>query len=132
MFKAKWIIDYYLQKPQNQITESCSQLFTHQDLYHKDALKNLKDIRKKHHFLAVDCLIIDPPRSGLTTLNQVLQDFFPELAIYVSCQATSLKRDLESSFLDKIDSQYRIVELHLLDLFPGTHHFETLVILQRK
>jgi 23S rRNA (uracil1939-C5)-methyltransferase len=47
--------------------------------------------------------------------------------IYVSCEPTSLARDL-----DKLVAQgYRIVRLQPLDMFPQTEQIENVVLLQR-
>jgi 23S rRNA (uracil1939-C5)-methyltransferase len=46
--------------------------------------------------------------------------------VYVSCDPTTLARDLAA-----LQSGYRIVALHLVDLFPQTEHLETVVVLER-
>ena len=46
----------------------------------------------------------------------------PEKLIYVSCNAATLVRDLQL-----LGSQCSIEHISLIDLFPGTYHYETLV-----
>jgi 23S rRNA (uracil1939-C5)-methyltransferase len=75
-----------------------------------------------------DFIVLDPPRAGVGVeacdlLNRVAA---PNL-VYVSCDPTTLVRDLQC--LNKL---YRITALHLLDLFPQTLHLETVAILQRR
>lgn len=122
-FLKKWVIDFYKKTPESkeQIT------FTHQDLYADDAVSALLKLKNKLRLPETDLLIIDPPRSGLKNLNEFLELFFPKLVIYISCQSSSLARDVK-----ELHSSYEITNLHLVDLFPGTHHYETVLILARK
>ncbi|MBL4679631.1 MAG: hypothetical protein JKY88_02760 [Pseudomonadales bacterium] len=46
---------------------------------------------------------------------------------YVSCNPASLARDLKS-----LTMPYKLENIDLLDLFPATSHFETLVSLKFK
>lgn len=74
------------------------------------------------------CLLVDPPRSGITasTLNDIIAAD-PEKIIYISCAADTLRRDLELFRR----AGWLIESAGLLDMFPGTAHFETLVSLVR-
>ncbi len=72
----------------------------------------------------IDFCLIDPPRSG--TARSVI----PRLAVlrpqhlsYVSCEPSILARDLRIL----IDAGYKINSITALDLFPQTHHVETVV-----
>ncbi len=47
--------------------------------------------------------------------------------IYVSCDPTTLARDLAA-----LQPLYRITALHLVDLFPQTLHIETVALLERR
>lgn len=73
----------------------------------------------------IDLLILDPPRSGFKGLKEFLHSFSVKNILYVSCNPATLTRDL-SSIADK----FKIKEVHLLDFFPSTYHFETLVLLK--
>jgi 23S rRNA (uracil1939-C5)-methyltransferase len=75
-----------------------------------------------------DLLFIDPPRSGLpkATVEAIARLGCPNFA-YVSCDPATLARDLRIL----LSSGYEIVSLDLLDLFPQTHHLETIARLRK-
>ena len=77
-----------------------------------------------------DLLIIDPPRAGMhpSALPNILK-FGTQQMIYVSCNPATLARDLE--FILK-NSDYRIEKVQAVDMFPHTHHIETIVSLIKK
>ena len=76
----------------------------------------------------IDCIIVDPPRSGLS--KQLIQDISNSpinKMIYVSCDPISLKRDLD--LLYKSDF---VVKKHVaVDMFVNTEHVETVVLMSR-
>lgn len=74
-------------------------------------------------------VIMDPPRAGLTSesLSRLVR-LRPERITYVSCEPSTLARDLAA--LSK--SAYAVKEVHLFDLFPQTFHIETVVKLARR
>ena len=74
-----------------------------------------------------DLVIADPPREGMFKALIPLKNLAPKYIIYVSCDPTTLARDLGS--LCKKD--YRIIELKALDFFPNTYHIESFVVLER-
>jgi len=51
----------------------------------------------------------------------------PEYVIYVSCNPASLARDLHG-----LKRRFSLEATQLLDLFPATAHFETLVTLKMR
>ena len=77
----------------------------------------------------VNCLVLDPPRSGVS--NRVI-DFIgqsqPERIVYVSCNPATLARDLKG-ITEKVS--YRIEKAIPLDMFPQTYHVEMVVSLRR-
>ncbi len=75
-------------------------------------------------------LLLDPPRSGVqkSTLLQIMDSDAPEI-IYISCAPDTLTRDLK---MLKDSGRWQITESGLLDMFPGTAHFETITRLIRK
>ena len=75
-----------------------------------------------------DLLLIDPPRTGLpkTTIEAVADLNCPDF-VYVSCDPATLARDLKIL----LSCGYEIVSLDLLDLFPQTHHLETVTRLRK-
>ena len=72
---------------------------------------------------AVDLLLLDPPRSGTekATIPSILR-LRPRNISYVSCEPSILARDLKSL----VEAGYKIEKLTAIDLFPQTHHVETI------
>ena len=85
------------------------------------------DVLEKNNFIP-DIIVIDPPRSGLNTktINEILK-LNPTKIIYVSCDPVTLARDLKI-FKEK----YNIVEITPFDMFPNSHHVETVVLIEKK
>lgn len=76
----------------------------------------------------IDFILIDPPRAG--TENHVIAAVAalrPSQISYVSCEPSILARDLRIF----IDAGYAIEKITALDMFPQTHHVETIVRLKR-
>ena len=77
-----------------------------------------------------DAVVVDPPRSGLNrAVVEPLRRLGPKRLVYVSCDPTTLARDLKALLLES--AEYRIRSLHLVDQFPQTFHVETVVHLDR-
>jgi len=81
-----------------------------------------------HSSSRFDCVILDPPRVGVGpgVMEQVGRLACAAI-IYVSCDPQTLVRDIER--LDR--DCWRIVSVAGFDMFPQTHHFETVVCLER-
>ncbi|OTG48972.1 23S rRNA (uracil(1939)-C(5))-methyltransferase RlmD [Streptococcus agalactiae] len=75
-----------------------------------------------------NALIVDPPRTGLDDklLNTILK-MPPEKMVYVSCNTSTLARDLV--ILTKV---YHVHYIQSVDMFPHTARTEAVVKLQRK
>ena len=75
-----------------------------------------------------DLLIIDPPRAWMhpSALPNILK-FKTKNIIYVSCNPATLSRDL-AYILE--NSDYKIMTITPVDMFPHTHHIETIVKLE--
>lgn len=78
---------------------------------------------------AVDFVLVDPPRTGLEDgvahhLSHILR---PAHIAYVSCDPATLARDLKVI----LGNGYEIESIRALDMFPQTHHVETVVHLKR-
>ncbi len=110
----KFIIDYYEEIDQNNKF--------HFDLYNDEALSNFKEQIDTD----IDCFIVDPPRKGFPLLSDWVYEFKPQLIVYVSCHSSTMFRDLS-----KIKKSYKVLDIHMLDLFPSTYHFEGLTVLER-
>ena len=83
----------------------------------EDNLDDIKDI---------DTIIVDPPRVGLNkkAIDDILK-INPKRIIYVSCNSTTLARDL-----NYLKDMYELEEIKLFDLFPNTHHVESVCVLK--
>lgn len=99
--------------------------FLSQNLYADEALKKVQNELKKSAW-EVDHLLLDPPRSGMKDLGLWTDTFKPKFLTYVSCDPHTLVRDLMSL------KGYAAQRLLLLDFFPATFHFESLIFLERK
>jgi len=78
---------------------------------------------------APDLVVADPPRAGLGKLAvKELIRLRPLRLTLVSCDPPTLARDLRPL----LAAGYGIGEMILVDLFPQTAHFETIVRLERR
>jgi len=77
----------------------------------------------------LDFVLLDPPRSGAEkeTIERLIK-LKPKQISYVSCEPSILARDLRVL----TESFYTIESIVALDLFPQTHHVETVVRLKTK
>jgi 23S rRNA (uracil1939-C5)-methyltransferase len=96
--------------------------FHQMDLYDEHTLPGFT---RKSGSSGFDTLLIDPPRRGFPDLHRWVKKIKPRYVIYVSCNASSLIRDLRN-----LDTRFRFKSIQLLDLFPATSHFETFVVLE--
>lgn len=85
--------------------------------------KNLQKFFKQYSL--PNLLILDPPRSGIEdeAISAILQ-YEPQFLILVSCNPTTLARDLS-----KLTQKYSIKAIQGVDLFPHTPHVETVCLL---
>ena len=76
-----------------------------------------------------DLIVLDPPRDGVhpKALEKII-DFGVEKMVYIACKPTSLARDLEMLQ----GRGYKVERIACIDLFPGTYHVETVVLLSHK
>ena len=75
-----------------------------------------------------DALIVDPPRTGLDDkLLKTILAYTPEKMVYVSCNVSTLARDLVS--LAKV---YDVNYIQSVDMFPHTARTEAVVKLTKK
>lgn len=83
--------------------------------------ENADDLR------GIDLVLLDPPRAGTekATIGNILK-IEPKQISYVSCEPSILARDLRVL----CESKYAIESITALDLFPQTHHVETVVRLK--
>ena len=89
-----------------------------------DVLKVLETIEDRP-----DMIILDPPREGVhpKALKKILE-YGVDKMVYISCKPTSLVRDLEVMQ----EFGYVVERGRCVDMFPGTYHVETIVLIQKK
>ncbi len=86
------------------------------NLYHKDAIDLIRKVAANRKV----AIILDPPRSGLKNIDELVSKLNPTHVFMINCEASSAVRDLKS-----IAQNFTIENLTIFDLFPGTRHFET-------
>lgn len=76
---------------------------------------------------AFDVAVLDPPRAGAPGVLARLVRQRPRALVYVSCHLPSAVRDLKEARR----AGYELVAARGFDMFPDTHHFETVLVLRR-
>jgi 23S rRNA (uracil1939-C5)-methyltransferase len=93
-----------------------------EDYLRNDYLRS-RPVRKR-----TDLVVLDPPRTGAgKAVVRSLVDLGAPRVRYVSCDPATLARDL----VPLLAAGYHIEEAHLFDLFPGTFHIESVMLLAR-
>lgn len=78
--------------------------------------------------IKADVIIVDPPRSGLDKhTKDILLKIKAKKIVYVSCNSLTLARDIK-----ELNSGYMLEDITLVDMFPNTHHVESVCILKLK
>ena len=75
----------------------------------------------------VDLALLDPPRAGAKDALAPLITLEPKTIAYVACDPVTLARDLRRL----VDAGWALGAVQCFDMFPQTHHVETLVWLER-
>jgi len=75
-----------------------------------------------------DVIITDPPRAGMHTdvLKQIKYSGASRV-VYVSCNSATQARDIKL-----LSEVYQVSEIQPVDMFPHTHHVESVVLLKKK
>jgi 23S rRNA (uracil1939-C5)-methyltransferase len=72
-----------------------------------------------------DVIIVDPPRAGLhSKLINKLLEISAEKIVYVSCNVATQARDLQL-----LGERYAVEKIQPVDMFPHTHHIESVALL---
>lgn len=116
-----------LQMTLAQLPNSLTHLKERITIHRGDFQKKLKQ-----DFAQYDMVLANPPRSGLMSFLNPLQELQPHqrprFFIYMSCFPESLVADS----LKLRDSGYQIRQLHIVDQFPQTAHYEVLCLFERE
>tara|TARA_B100001059_G_scaffold234012_1_gene275421 strand:+ start:286 stop:1458 length:1173 start_codon:yes stop_codon:yes gene_type:complete len=105
--------------------EDANIMFEHIDniyIHHGTVEQKLGSVKK------IDTIILDPPRNGVSkqVINQIIEKK-PNTIIYVSCNPSTLARD--SKIL--LDNKYSLSNIVGFDLFPMTHHIESVAAFKK-
>ena len=75
-----------------------------------------------------DVVVLDPPRQGAgREVIEAVGALGAERIVLVACDPAALARDLGTL----LRSGYTLGSMSALDMFPHTHHFETIAVLER-
>ncbi|MGE4267510.1 MAG: class I SAM-dependent RNA methyltransferase [Deferribacterales bacterium] len=75
---------------------------------------------------AYDMIVVDPPRTGLDKkVTDYIKTSGAERVIYISCSPDTLARDIK-----RLSEKYRVAKLTVADMFPGSYHVESAVLLE--
>lgn len=75
-----------------------------------------------------EVIVVDPPRKGCEkAVLEAMAQMGPERIVYVSCNPSSLARDL--AYLEELG--YKAVEIQPVDMFPQTAHVECVVRIEK-
>ncbi len=88
----------------------------------KDIKEGIMDVTDRP-----DVMVIDPPRVGMhKDVIKMVRDLSPDRIVYLSCNPATLARDLAL-----LREDYRVVEVQPIDMFPHTHHIESVARLEK-
>ncbi len=89
-----------------------------------DVAKTVKNLKDKP-----DLIIVDPPRPGVhKDAVRDISNFGAKEIIYISCNPKTLVLDL----VEFKNYGYEVEKVKCMDMFPNTHHVETVVKLKMK
>lgn len=96
-----------------------------------DVARHLVDLKTALEFgeiPAIDAVVLDPSREGAnrTTLER-LDALDPKRILYVACDPAALGRD--TGILRELG--WDMVQLRAFDMYPNTHHVETVALFER-
>lgn len=75
-----------------------------------------------------DLVVTDPPRAGMhPDVVRYLIDLASPKIVYVSCNPATQARDLLI-----LQEKYKVVKVQPVDMFPHTHHIESVALLELK
>lgn len=74
-------------------------------------------------------VFVDPPRAGLkkNVIEKIINAGIENI-MYMSCSSDTFSRDLK----EFLDNGYVLKEFNIYDMFPRTHHVETLAVICKK
>ena len=99
----------------------------HAEFFAGDVIKICNDAFFKSHGKP-DVVITDPPRAGMheKLIVKLLEMEAPKI-VYVSCNTATQARDIAL-----LSQKYDVKKIQLVDMFPHTHHIESVAMLTLK
>ena len=89
-----------------------------------DASRELTRLQREQ--ARFDTILLDPPRQGLGKAAGLLPGFRASRMVSISCDPATHARDLRLM----LAGGYRLIKVQPVDMFPQTHHIETLAVLE--
>jgi len=90
--------------------------------------RTLTRLQMSQPHLRFNLIVVDPPREGLEKgVVEQLATFEADRIIYISCDPAALARDTSRL----IQTGYQLINLRAFDLFPHTHHVESIAFFDR-
>jgi len=80
------------------------------------------------HGQKFDVVFLDPPRQGMGKDIIFITELLPSKIIYISCDPATMSRDI--AHLQ--DHGYTLSSITPCDMFPQTHHIESIALLEKK
>jgi len=74
-----------------------------------------------------EVVVVNPPRRGLGETRALVEQLKPAALLYSSCSHESLSADINA-----LSASYFASRTKIFDMFPNTHHFESLTLLVRR
>ena len=97
----------------------------------RNYIENIKVFRGKVEenldaFNGATKVVLDPPREGLNkNVIVALNEIKPERIVYISCNPSTLARDI------KLLDGFKVAEVYGFNMFPYSYHVESIAILER-
>lgn len=92
---------------------------------------DMKDILNKdfiNQYGRPQVIITDPPRAGMhQDVIDTILFASPDRIVYVSCNPATQARDLQL-----LDTDYKVIKIQPVDMFPHTQHVENVVLLEKR
>ncbi|UMZ74527.1 23S rRNA (uracil(1939)-C(5))-methyltransferase RlmD [Natranaerofaba carboxydovora] len=87
---------------------------------------------REHKEQEPEIVVVDPPRKGCDKdFLQALLDLKSQKIIYVSCNPSTLARDL-NLLVNSDKTKYHVKAVQPVDMFPQSVHVETIVLIEQK
>lgn len=80
------------------------------------------------HLARPDVVVLDPPRAGARAkVCRNIAEANPRAIVYIACDPTSLARDTATL----TSAGYALADVRAFDIYPMTHHVETVALFRR-